>query len=242
MHDAVADVLAQRATLSSGRTTAMLLSLALHGGITALAVWSALHAPPPQRVSTVDIRLASPQRTPQPLAPKAPAPPAPKPEPPRIEEPKPEPVKPATSTAPPVKNTAPTSSFGRSTKKPSDIQQPPAKPSPPPTTTTAPEIPIGGAGVTGFEGGEFPYPLYVEGMQRKIGAFWIRPKVAPGIATIVSFRIERDGTISEAKVTTSSGSSIFDRAALSAVRSSSPLNSLPFGYSGTYLGVQLTFR
>ena len=55
-------------------------------------------------------------------------------------------------------------------------------------------------------------------------------------------RIMRDGTITEAKVETSSGNGTFDRAALSAVRSSSPLNPLPFAYDGTYLGVHLTFR
>lgn len=241
MHDAVADVLAQRAALDSGRVAAVALSVALHGGITALAVWSALHTTPPQRVSTVNIRLTAAQRTPQPLTPAPPAQTTPKPpEPPRIEPPKPQPTKPVTSTAPPIKNTAPTSAFGRSTKKPSDVPPPPAQTAP---VATAPPIPIGGSGVTALEGGEFPYTLYVEGMQRKIGTFWIgRPQVAPGVAAVVAFRIDRDGTISEAKIITSSGNSTFDRAALSAVRSSSPLNSLPFGYSGTYLGVQLTFR
>ena len=59
---------------------------------------------------------------------------------------------------------------------------------------------------------------------------------------VVYFRILRDGTITEARVETPSGNGTFDRAALSAVRSSSPLNPLPFAYSGTYLGVYLTFR
>lgn len=242
MHDAVADVLAQRAALDSGRVAAVALSVALHGGITALAVWSALHATPPQRVSTVNIRFASAQRTPRPLTSAPPAQATPKPpEPPRIDPPKPQPTKPVTSTAPPVKNTAPTSAFGRSTKKPSDVPPPPTETQTAPAAT-APPIPIGGSGVTGLEGGEFPYTLYVEGMQRKIGTFWIRPQVTAGVATIIYFRIERDGTISETKVIASSGNATFDRAALSAVRSSSPLNSLPFGYNGTYLGVQLTFR
>lgn len=246
MHDAVADVLAQRARLSTGRNTAVALSLLLHAGAAGLAIWSALHAPPPQRVSSVAIRLAPPaQRISQPLTPKPPAPPKPldapkEPEPPRIQEPKPQPAKPVTSTAPPEKNTAPPSPFGRSHKKASD--NPPAPTPVPATTTTAPDIPIGGAGVTGFEGGDFHYPLYVEGMQRKIGNFWIRPQVAPGIATVIFFRIERDGRISESKIVAPSGNSTFDRAALSAVRSASPLNPLPFGYNGTYLGVQQTFR
>src|SRR5215212_1200847 len=199
MHDAVADVLAQRAALRSGRAAAMALSIALHTGIAAIVVWSALHATTVQSVKTVNIRLASPQRAARPIAP--PQAKQKPPEPPRIAEPKPEPIKPAaTTTAPPLKNTAPTSSFGRSTKKPSDVPQPPAA-----ATTTAPPIPVGGAGVTGFEGGEFPYPIYVEAMQRKIGRFWIgRPHVAPGVTATVAFHIARDGTISEAKIITSS--------------------------------------
>src|ERR1043166_2786385 len=225
MHDAVADVLAQRAALHSGRAAAVVLSIALHAVITGIAVWSALHATMPQSVSTVNIRLASPAR---PLTPKPPAQAKPKPPaPPRIAEPKPEPIKPtpATTTAPPLKNTAPTSSFGRSTKKASDVPQPPTPAAA--STSTAPTVPVGGAGVTGFEGGEFAYPLYVEAMQRKIGTYWIgRPHVAPGVAAVIFLRIERDGTISESKVLTSSGNSTFDRAALSAVRSASPLNSL----------------
>ena len=139
----------------------------------------------------------------------------------------------------------PLSPFGRSTKKGSETP-PAAKPAaaPPaaaPGTTTA-EVPVGGSGVTGLEGGDFPYTLYLQGMHRRIGTNWFRPQVAAGTATIIYFRILRDGTIGEARVETSSGNGTFDRAALSAVRSSSPLNPLPFAYAGTYLGVHLTFR
>ncbi|HVR40804.1 MAG TPA: TonB family protein [Thermoanaerobaculia bacterium] len=246
MHDAVADVLAERAALGTGRAVAVTLSVVMHGGISALAIWSALHHAPVQTVSVLNIRLAAPKQMSQPITPRSVTKPAP-PKPPRIEEPKPEPIKPApvTATAPPIKNTAPPSPFGRSTKKPSDTPAPPPTPTStqPAVTSTAPPIPVGGTGITAFEGGEFPYPLYVEGMLRKIGNYWwIRPTAAPGITAVIYFRIARDGTISDAKVIASSGNSTFDRAALSAVRSASPLNTLPFGYSEKYLGVQQTFR
>jgi outer membrane biosynthesis protein TonB len=39
-----------------------------------------------------------------------------------------------------------------------------------------------------------------------------------------------------------SGNGLFDRAALRAVIESSPLPPLPFGYSGTYINVHLTFK
>lgn len=256
MRDRVADVLSQRAALESGAGTAIALSLLLHGGLTALAVYAALHARAPERVSTVQIQFAS-VRNAQPAAPVSKprvAPPAPevaKPvEPPKpIEKPKitePTPVPPATTTAKPEKNTVPLSPFGRSTKKGSETPAPPAATAQPSAAntgvTTGVEVPVGGSGVTGLEGGDFPYTLYIEGMQRKIGTNWFRGQVAAGITTVVYFRINRDGSIVDVKVEKPSGNPTFDRSALSAVRSSSPLNPLPFAYSGTFLGVHLTFR
>ena len=264
MHDRVADVLAQRAALDRGTGTGIAFSLLFHGALIALAVYGALHASAPRPATMVNIQFASapaaasaPPRgvsTPKPVATPKPA------ETPKIEEPKKtiEPPKPAVETPAkkPEKNTVPLSPFGQSTKKGSETPAP-AKPSPaPPSTATsvAPpatgatgipggaDIPVGGAGVSGFEGGDFPHAIYVQGMQRRIGTNWFRPQVAAGTTTVVYFRIRRDGTITETRIETSSGNGTFDRAALSAVRSSSPLNPLPFGYQGPYLGVYLTFR
>jgi periplasmic protein TonB len=256
MRDRVAEVLDQRAALDRGAPAAVAISLLLHVGLTGLVVYAAMHATAPRPATMVSIQFAN----------MAPAVPAARPrtavptQKPRIEEPKPkieppkpriEEPKPAVATPPKKveKNTVPLSPFGRSTKKGSEAP-PVAKPvaAPPATAATStgvavPDaVPIGGSGVTGLEGGDFPYSLYIQGMQRKIGSNWFRPQLASGAATLIYFRIQRDGTISEAKVETSSGNGTFDRAALSAVRSSSPLNPLPFAYSGTYLGVHLTFR
>ncbi len=253
MRDGVADVLAQRVSLDRGPGLGIVLSLLLHGGLIALAVYAATHASAPQAARMVSIEFAK-----MPGPPAAPAtqrkPVTPKPvEAPKIEEPEPKadpkitepkPVA-ATTPAKPEKNTVPLSPFGRSTKKGSETPAV-AKPATPPpaaaTGTTTAEVPIGGSGVTGLEGGDFPYTLYIQGMHRRIGMNWFRPTVAPGTATVIYFRIQRDGTISEARVETPSGNATFDRAALSAVRSSSPLNPLPFAYNGTYLGVHQTFR
>jgi protein TonB len=254
MRDPVADVLAQRAALNRGTGTAIAVSLLLHGGLTAAAVYGAMHATAPRPVTAVSIQFAS---VAAPAPPRRAAVRTPKPvETPRVEEPKPrieeptpriEEPRPAVATQPQKveKNTVPLSPFGRSTKKGSETP-PVAKPAEPPPAASAPgttsaEVPAGGSGITGLEGGDFPYTLYIQGMQRKIGSNWLRPQIA-GVETVVYFRIERDGRISEARVEKSSGNATVDRAALSAVRSSSPLNPLPFAYSGTYLGVQLTFR
>jgi TonB family protein len=103
------------------------------------------------------------------------------------------------------------------------------------------DIPIGSAGVTGIEG-DFPYTIYIDRMKTLIGQHWLRPQAGGGIVATVSFVIDRDGTIRDAKNEISSGNGTFDRAALRAVLEASPLPPLPFGYNGTYLGVHLTFR
>lgn len=256
MYDRVADVLAQRASLDRGAGPAIVLAVLLHAALGGLVVYNAYHASAPAPATFVSIEFA-------PIAAQAPAAPAarkttrtetPKPiappkieeTKPKIEEPKPVIEKPAPK---PEKNTVPLSPFGRSTKKGSESAAPappvPAAPAASTTTDVAAgivDVPVGGAGVTGIEGGDFPYAIYIQAMNRKIGGVWVRPSVPPGTATTIFFRIQRDGKILDAKIVTPSGNGTFDRAALSAVLSASPLNPLPFGYSGTILGVRHTFR
>lgn len=258
MQDRVAEVLSQRSSLGRGTGVAVVTSLLLHGGLTALAVYSALHAPAPKALNMVSIQFAP--SAPAPAAPprrapvQQPAPvveqpkaPDPKIEEPKIVEPAPKPVEPPAK--PPEKNTVPLSPFGRSTKKGSEapaVEPPPPQPpagGPSLGNDAGPEIPTGGTGITGIEGGDFPYTIYITGMQRKIGANWFRPQSATqGIAVVVYFRIHRDGRVTDARVEKSSGSATFDRAALSAVQSSSPFTSLPYAYQGNYLGIYLTFK
>ena len=226
MEDRVADVLAQRAALDNGFLAGVLLSILLHGSMTAAAIYATFHAAPPRMASVVNIKFA-PMRAPAPAV-KRGAPP--KPATPRIESPKPQPLKPVETKKAPEKNTVPLSPFGRSAKKGSENPPPPQ-----PVTDTAP------TGVTSLEGGDFPYSLYIDRMTTKVGSAFFRPQ---GTSTTVGvyFVIDRDGTIRDAKVETSSGNGTLDRAALRAVLESSPQPPLPFGYSGTYLRVHLTFR
>ena len=252
MRDRVAEVLAQRAGLDRGAGAGVVFSLLLHGALAGAAVYAAIHAAPPEAAKMVSIQFANmPAAAPAPPAPARraePAPALPKIEEPKIVEPKPVVEKKPETPKKPEKNTVPLSPFGQSTKKGSEAPAPatpaaprPAEPSAGPGTGVA-GIAVGGSGVTGIEGGDFPYALYLQGMHRRIGGNWIRPAVAPGTSVIIYFRILRDGTVADAKVANPSGNSTFDRAALSAVRSSSPLNPLPFAYSGKELGIYLTFR
>jgi protein TonB len=246
MQDRVAEVLAQRATLDRGAGIGVVLSILFHGALTGAAVYAALRAAPPEAAKMVSIQFA-----PMPAAAPATPPPARRAEArpplrevqePKIVEPKPVVEKPPETPKKPEKNTVPLSPFGQSTKKGSETPAP----APPPTANsqpaTGPEIAVGGSGITGIEGGDFPYALYLQGMHRRIGDKWYRPTVTPGTTVVIFLRILRDGTIAEARVATSSGNTTFDRAALSAVRSSSPLNPLPFAFSGKELGIYLTFR
>ena len=246
MQDRVADVLAQRATLDRGAGIAIALSVLLHGGLAALAVYAALHVTPPRPATMLNIQFAkipAVERRPlrAPVGEAATAPPKIEDVKPKIAEPKPQPTKPEEPKKP-EKNTVPLSPFGRSTKKGSETPAPAPAPPAPAATSTAPEVALGTSGVTGLEGGDFPYTIYLQGMIRKIGSNWFRPQLDPGAGVVIYFRILRNGTIVESRVETSSGNPTFDRAALGAVRSSSPLNPLPFAYNGNYLGVHQTFR
>ena len=237
MDDRVGDILAQRARLENGAGVAIFLSVLFHATITAIAGWSAWHHASTETAPVMMIQFAQAQPELAPAAPPAPAPIAAAASRPIV------PPKPIDK-----KKTAPPSPFGRSTKKAAELPPAPpaARPTPPAAAPAAPtpaaEVPLGGAGVTGLEGGDFPYPLYIEQMKRLIGAHWTRPAANDQTTATVYFVIDRDGTIRDVKSEIVSGSGLYDRAALRAVLESSPLPPLPFGYNGTFLGVHLKFR
>ena len=239
MDDRVGDILAQRAKLESGAGAAIFLSVLLHATITSIAAWTAWHHVSTAATPVMIIRLAQQLPTAV-MTPAAPPVAAAQPKAKPIAKPKPL----------DKKKTAPPSPFGRSTKKPAEVS-PPATPYPPPAaappappaTATAPDVPVGGTGVTGLEGGDFPYPLYVQQMIRLIGSHWTRPAGANDLTTAtVYFMINTDGTVHDVKLEMPSGNTSYDLAAQRAVLEAGTLPPLPFGYSGRYLGVHLKFR
>src|SRR5687768_4086780 len=58
MRDGVADVLAERAALDRGAVGGILVSIVLHGGLTALAVYAATHATAPKAANVINIEFA----------------------------------------------------------------------------------------------------------------------------------------------------------------------------------------
>ncbi|HEX9458870.1 MAG TPA: TonB family protein [Thermoanaerobaculia bacterium] len=244
MDDRIGDLLAERARLGGNAAAGIVISILLHGSIAAGVIYAAMHAAAPQEMSTLKIGFApATVAPPTPITP-TPHPAAPAPKKLTIPEPVAEPPKPVVKSEP---KTVPLSPFGQSSRKGSEKPPTPHPPPPTPQLATKPgvvggvDIPIGAAGVTGIEG-DFPYTIYIDRMKTLIGQHWLRPQVGNGVVVTVSFVIDRDGTIRDAKNEIPSGNGTFDRAALRAVLEASPLPPLPFGYNGTYLGVHLTFR
>jgi len=243
MDDRIGDLLAERAHLGGNPAGGIAVSVLLHGALAAGILYAAMHAVAPQEVSTLNIKFAPmPSVAPAVVKSQPVAPPAPKKL--SIPEPVAEAPKPVVKSEP---KTVPLSNFGRSTKKGSETPPQPKPAASSPQVAAKPgvvggiDIPIGSAGVTGIEG-DFPYTIYIDRMKTLIGQRWLRPQAGTGITATVSFVIDRDGTIRDAKNEIPSGNGTFDRAALRAVLEASPLPPLPFGYNGTFLGVHLTFR
>jgi len=100
-------------------------------------------------------------------------------------------------------------------------------------------------GLSGMRSDEvFEYPYYLRLMVDKISRNWINPYSGreESVVATVFFRVGRDGTVSDARVETSSGVASFDRAALRAVYSSNPLPPLPADYNEPQLTVHLDFE
>lgn len=247
--DTVGDILAERERerfLPLGLGT--FLAVLLHGSIAAAFIWSSMSHP---------VRFVTPRAVAVRLMPAgslkggeapAPAPVAP-PETKKILKPEPEDVPPPPSEKAlllPAKET--------------DKKKPVASRPAAPERAKAPDVSLpssgdsaggGGGGAIGAGGNvgvsgaafdsDFQFSYYVERMLVAIGMNWFKPSSPGSVSPVIHFKIEKDGTISDAKVERSSGLPFVDRAALRAVISSSPLPPLPVEYGGSQLGVHLKF-
>jgi protein TonB len=99
-----------------------------------------------------------------------------------------------------------------------------------------------GASVAGLDNPDFTYGYYVDQMLAMIQGNWTRPMVGSGVETTIYYRISRDGRITDARISRSSGINSFDLAALRAVQASAPLPPLPRAFRDSWLGVHLIFR
>jgi TonB family protein len=102
------------------------------------------------------------------------------------------------------------------------------------------ELAIGGA-----NGVDFPYNYYLEILRSKIAQAWKVPagSVPPGkrAVAVVTFRIQRDGTISRHSLEEPSGRREFDEAATRAIIDVGKLPPLPAAFGGQFLTVNFQF-
>jgi TonB family protein len=107
-----------------------------------------------------------------------------------------------------------------------------------------------GPGGPGYGGGtglaNFPYTYYLTIITDRVSTNWFSSLVDPGVSgnfqTIIFFKIQRDGQITEVEVEQSSGVTPLDLSAMRAVRASAPFPPLPRDYQDAYLGIHLIFE
>src|SRR5262245_26342391 len=251
--DAVGNILAERERDRPPWAPATVLAFLLHAGVLAAFLISALARPiryAAPRAVAVRLLPAGAVRAPQPApAPAEPAPPPAAPKP-KIEKPVPE-------EAPKPSKEALLLPAKEDKKK---------KPTPPPVSRPGPAVspnvslpsagedsgtatsgPAGAGGSAGIgnlklDQADFKYPVYIERMVAIISVNWFKPQQTVQTSPVVHFQIERDGTITDPRIVTSSGLPFVDRAALRAVIASSPLPPLPAEYGGPHLGIQVVFE
>lgn len=99
-----------------------------------------------------------------------------------------------------------------------------------------------GSELAGLDNPDFTYGYYIDQLLSLIDANWVRPPLGSGVRAIISFRIERDGSLTDLRVAESSGYNSFDLAALRAVQNAAPFPPLPRAYRHGSLGVNLIVR
>lgn len=251
--DNVANVLAQRRTERVPWGPATALAVILHATVLGALFVSAFTRPmryaPPRAVAVRLLRAGS-LTAPEPRTAPIPAPPAPAAaEKPKIEKP------PEEKPEPPSEKALLLPAKEKDKKKPTPL--PVSRPGPAstpaislptageesPGATSGPAAGAGGNSAIGglrLDQADFTYPVYIERMVGILQQNWLPLQIAP-INPVVHFKIERDGTVTDIRLVTSSGLPWVDRAAQRAVMASSPLPPLPAAYSGAHLGVQVAF-
>jgi len=105
----------------------------------------------------------------------------------------------------------------------------------------------GGMSMGGSSGGDFAgkFPAYVEGTSNRISSNWAQYTVDPSVRWApraeFTFRILRDGTVTNIQMTQSSGIRSVDNSAQRAILASSPMSPLPSNYSGSSVDVTFYF-
>ncbi len=256
--DAVGDVLAARDGDRIPWTTGISLAVLLHASVAAVLLISTMSSPArfvPGR--TLAVRLQSAGSLKGKAVDLAPAPaPAPAPE----EAAKPKILKPPDEVPPPPSEKArllPAKELPKKSPPLPAYTDPKGRAAtstasaPPRPADAHPESGAAGTGTGGsgngvggltFDQPGFNYPYYYERVKIAIETNWFKPASSIPTAPVVHFSIQKDGTITDAELVTSSGLPYVDRAALRAVMAASPLPPLPSDFSSGRIGLSVLFE
>jgi periplasmic protein TonB len=258
------DRVLERRAQRAGRPEALSLMAAalLHGVVIAVVLLAPRLTPPPPPLSFVPVQIIPAQalgvrrpasrprvaKPPSPEPPTAPEPERPAPEPEREDVPVLPPEKP--ETRPDKPKPAETATTARRPGEAAPENPQPAVPGTPDGEAGRRGAPTGssqgtsafGSAIAGLDNPDFRFGYYLDQLLSAIDAKWVRPPLGDGVQAIISFRIERDGSISDLQVAESSGYNSFDLAALRAVQNASPFPPLPRAYRHDSLGVNLIVR
>jgi protein TonB len=109
--------------------------------------------------------------------------------------------------------------------------------------------PVSGMRFLGQGGGDFAtrYGWYVEAVRRKIGSNWNLFEIDPAVRsarrarTVLTFTINRDGSVKNIRMESSSGNISMDNSAQRALASAGNMPPLPNDYSGSFVNVDFDF-
>ena len=106
-------------------------------------------------------------------------------------------------------------------------------------------VSVGAGDGTGIavDAANFPFGYFLAAIERRVSENWFSAvsEGGAGLACVVYFKLMRDGSVSDARVETSSGNAYFDRSAVRAVKSASPFPPLPRAFTDAFLGIHFTF-
>ena len=174
------------------------------------------------------------------------------------EDPKPKPPEPKTD-ATPIQKFEKEKPLPRSRKTRTLENKTPTQDNDIPGGGGNPDLPTGysptpgpsGAGdkVIGQGGGDFGgrYPWYVDAVRTRIRQSWDQTTIEPAVRaahrahTVMTFRINANGSISNIRVSQSSSNSSMDYSAMRALQSIDAFRPLPNDYMGTYVDVTFDF-
>ncbi len=93
-----------------------------------------------------------------------------------------------------------------------------------------------------FTGTQFQYGWYIQGMKKKLDSNWVLVSQSLSrVSAQIAFIIEKNGAVHSIAVEKSSGETVFDQAALRAVKLADPLPPLPSEFSEKELRVHVRF-